>query len=61
MKKLFTEPYKGTRDFYPENMRLQNYIFNTMKSVVERYGYQEYTASIMEESDIYRAKTGEGK
>ena len=59
MKKLSTEPYKGTRDFYPENMRLQNYIFDTMKSVVEKYGYQEYTASIMEESDIYRAKTGE--
>ncbi len=59
MKKLSTEPYKGTRDFYPEDMRLQNYIFNTMKSVVEKYGYQEYTASIMEESDLYRAKTGE--
>src|SRR3989344_7031722 len=59
MKKLSTEPYKGTRDFYPENMRLQNYIFDTMKSVVEKYGYQEYTASILEESDLYRAKTGE--
>ncbi|MES2930848.1 MAG: histidine--tRNA ligase [Patescibacteria group bacterium] len=59
MKKLSTEPYKGTRDFYPENMRLQNYIFDTMRSVVEKYGYQEYTASIMEESDLYRAKTGE--
>jgi histidyl-tRNA synthetase len=59
MKKLSTEPYKGTRDFYPEDMRLQNYIFNIMKSVVEKYGYQEYTASIMEESDLYRAKTGE--
>lgn len=59
MKKLSTEPYKGTRDFYPEDMRLQQYIFNTMKSVVEKYGYQEYTASLMEESAIYRAKTGE--
>jgi histidyl-tRNA synthetase len=59
MKKISTEPYKGTRDFYPEDMRLQNYIFNTMKSVVEKYGYQEYTASIIEESDLYRAKTGE--
>jgi len=59
MKKLSTEPYKGTRDFYPEDMRLQNYIFDTMRSIVEKYGYQEYTASIMEESDLYRAKTGE--
>lgn len=59
MKKLSTQPYRGTRDFYPEDMRLQNYIFDTMKSVVEKYGYQEYAASIMEESDLYRAKTGE--
>ncbi|MFA5750785.1 MAG: histidine--tRNA ligase [Candidatus Paceibacterota bacterium] len=59
MKKLSTEAYKGTRDFYPEDMRLQNYIFATMKSVVEKYGYEEYTASILEESDLYRAKTGE--
>ncbi len=58
-KKLSTEPYKGTRDFYPENMRLQNYILGTMRRVAEGYGYQEYGASIMEESDIYRAKTGE--
>ncbi len=59
MKKLSTKSYKGTRDFYPEDMRLQNYIFNTMRSVVEKYAYQEYTASIIEESDLYRAKTGE--
>lgn len=59
MKKLSTEPYKGTRDFYPEDMRLQNYLFSTMRKVVEKYGYQEYTASVMEESDLYRAKTGE--
>jgi len=59
VKKLSKEAYKGTRDFYPEDMRLQNYIFATMKSVVEKYGYEEYTASILEESDLYRAKTGE--
>jgi histidyl-tRNA synthetase len=59
MKKLSTNPYKGTRDFYPEDMRLQNYMFDTMRSVVEKYGYQEYNASILEESDLYRAKTGE--
>lgn len=59
MKKLSTEPYKGTRDFYPEDMRLQNYIFDTMRSVVEKYGYEEYAASVLEDSDLYRAKTGE--
>lgn len=57
-QKLSTEPYRGTRDFYPEDMGLQNHIFSTMKKVVERYGYVEYGASILEETAIYRAKTG---
>lgn len=59
MKKLSTEPYKGTRDFYPEDMVLQNYIRNTMSSVTKKYGYQEYAASVLEETDLYRAKSGE--
>ncbi len=57
-QKLSTEPYRGTRDFYPEDMSLQNYIFSTMKTVVERYGYIEYTASLLEETAMYRAKSG---
>lgn len=57
-QKLSTEPYRGTRDFYPEDMGLQNYIFSTMRKVVEQYGYVEYGASILEETAIYRAKTG---
>lgn len=59
MKKLSVEPYKGTRDFYPEDMFLQKYIFSVMRRVVESYGYQEYNASILEETDLYRAKSGE--
>lgn len=56
---LSKEPYKGTRDFYPEEMYLQKYIFETMKKVVELYGYAEYGASILEETALYKAKTGE--
>ena len=57
--KLSTQPYKGTRDFYPEDMAQQSYLFDTMRMVVEQYGYEEYNASILEETDIYRAKSGE--
>lgn len=59
MNKLSTQPYKGTRDFNPQAMRLQKYMFDVMRKAVEKYGYQEYTASLLEESDLYRAKTGE--
>ena len=56
---LSTQPYKGARDFYPEEKRLQKYMFGVMRSVVERFGYLEYDAPIIEPLEIYAAKTGE--
>lgn len=56
---LSIQPYKGARDFYPEDKRLQKYMFGVMRSVVERFGYQEYDAPIIEPLEIYAAKTGE--
>jgi histidyl-tRNA synthetase len=58
-KKLDTAPYKGVRDFYPEDMGVQKHLFDTMRSVVEGFGYTEYGASILEPSDLYKAKSGE--
>jgi len=58
-KKLNIKPYKGTRDFYPEDMVLRNYIFDTWKQVCKSYGYEEYDAPIIEEYDLFAAKSGE--
>jgi histidyl-tRNA synthetase len=55
-QKVGTEPYKGVRDFYPEDMAVQNYIFSVWKKVAEKAGYQEYSASILEYADLYRSK-----
>lgn len=57
--KLSTQPYKGARDFYPADKRLQNYIFNTWKKVSQSYGYEEYDAPILELTELYAAKSGE--
>jgi len=57
--KLSTEPYKGVRDFYPEDFFIQEYLFSTMRSVVQSYGYIPYDASILEPTELYEAKTGE--
>ena len=54
--KLSVEPYKGVRDFYPEDFAVQKFIFDTWRSVAEKVGYVEYEASILEPSDLYRAK-----
>jgi len=56
---LSTDPYKGVRDFYPEDMYIERYLFDTMKDVVEHFGYEEYTASILEPSELYENKTSE--
>lgn len=58
-KTVSTEPYKGVRDFYPEDMHIQAHIFDTMRDVVEHFGYEEYSASILEPSELYEAKSSE--
>lgn len=59
MSKLDTGSYKGVRDFFPEDQFIQNYIFNNWRKTLESFGYQEYSASILESSELYAAKTGE--
>jgi histidyl-tRNA synthetase len=56
---LSTQPYKGARDFYPEDKRLQKYVFGKLRNVVERFGYQEYDAPLLESFDLYAAKSGD--
>lgn len=56
---LSTRPYKGTRDFYPEDKRLQKYIFGVMRSIAEKFGYEEIDAPILEPLELYKAKTGD--
>lgn len=59
MKKLKTENYKGVRDFYPRDVFFQDYIFETWRKTVESFGFEEYNASLLENSEIYKAKTSE--
>lgn len=59
MANLSNQPYKGTRDYYPEDKRLQNYIFTVWRRVSERYGYEEYGAPVLEPLELYAAKTGQ--
>jgi histidyl-tRNA synthetase len=56
---LSSQPYKGTRDYFPEDKRTQNYIFTTWRSVVESFGYEEYGAPMLEPIDVYAAKSGQ--
>lgn len=52
-------PYKGTRDFYPEDKRVLNYIFSKFKKVTELYGYEEYDGPMLESEELYKSKTSD--
>ncbi len=59
MSTLSSQPYKGTRDYYPAEKRIQNYIFGKWRHVAESYGYEEYGAPILEPLEVYAAKSGQ--
>src|SRR5258708_10971795 len=53
---LSTQPYKGARDFYPEDKRVQNFMFRKISDTCERFGYEEYNAPILEPTELYLSK-----
>lgn len=56
---LSTKPYKGTRDFYPHDMRIHTWMYDKMKDVVKSHCYEEYNGPMLESFELYAAKTGE--
>src|SRR6188768_3387608 len=50
---------QGTRDFGPEVVRKRNYIFNTIRSVFELYGFQPLETPAMENMETLMGKYGE--
>jgi len=50
---------KGTRDFSPTEMVRRNFIFDTIKSVFRKYGYQQIETPAMEKLDTLTGKYGE--
>ncbi len=53
------DTYKGVRDFYPEDERVQRYLFSVMQKTAESYGFEPYNGSILEPTELYTAKTSE--
>ena len=57
--KLPTNPYKGTRDFYPRDMKLRNWFFGKIRETLERSAFDEYNGPMLESLELYEAKSGE--
>src|ERR1700712_5769361 len=50
---------KGTRDFSPAEMAKRNFIFDTIKSVFRKYGYQQIETPSMENLSTLTGKYGD--
>jgi histidyl-tRNA synthetase len=50
---------KGTREFYPEQMFLRNFIYGKVCAASQAFGYQEYDGPFIELIDLYAAKSGD--
>ncbi|MBU0708135.1 histidine--tRNA ligase [Patescibacteria group bacterium] len=57
--KLNNQPIKGTADWFPEEFVIRKYIFDTWRRVCKQFGYEEYLTPLVENADLYRAKSGE--
>lgn len=58
---LSTDPYKGVRDFYPEDMAVQRYIFDVWAATAESFGFERYDASVLEPAILYKSKGAENE
>jgi len=53
------DPPSGTRDFFPEEMRQQRWLFDKFREVATSYNFQEYDAPVLEKVELYERKAGE--
>jgi len=52
-------PVKGTRDFYPADMAVRNFIIDGWKRVSLRNGFEEYDGPIFEYLKMFQVKSGD--
>jgi len=52
-------PVKGTRDFYPPDMALRNWLIDGWKKVSLRNGFEEYDGPIFEYLKMFQIKSGD--
>ncbi len=59
IKKIKPSLPKGTRDFLPQEVARRNYIFDTIKSVFRKYGFQQIDTPAFERLETLTGKYGE--
>jgi histidyl-tRNA synthetase len=53
------KPPKGTRDFYPDDMRTRKWLFREFAYVSELFGFEQYDSPVLENESLFIRKAGE--
>ena len=53
------QPVKGTRDFFPDQMRQRNWLFEVWRKVSMQAGFEEYDTCVLEHEELYIRKAGD--
>lgn len=53
------QPPRGTRDFYPEDLRRRDWLFAHFRGVARAFGYEEVDAPVLEHAELFTRKAGE--
>ena len=59
VRPAFLEGPSGTRDWYPDELRVQRWLFDQFRSVAKQFHFQEYDAPVLEHTQLYERKAGE--
>jgi len=52
------EPVKGTRDFYPEQKFVQDYIFKIWETTAKKFAYENIDGPMLEPAKLWQMKSG---
>ena len=52
-------PPRGTRDFYPDDLRLRSWLFERFRGTALAFGFEEVDAPLVEHAELYMRKAGE--
>jgi len=59
LSKKALQPPRGTRDFYPEDYRRREWLFDHFRRVAHRFAFEEVDAPMVEHAELFTRKAGE--
>ena len=59
MSKASLQAPRGTRDFYPEDMRRRDWLFEHFRAVAGAFAFEEVDAPVLEHEELFTRKAGE--